>query len=397
MTMSVIHLALRSIGGRQFRSAIIATCIVVISGFLLTVTLLTVSMQHSLNVGLERMGADMIVVPEEEKQAAEVAFLQGKAVSYVWMPKENLEKVAGLEGVGQVSPQFYLTSLTGAACCSTWDLFIVAIDPETDFTIKPWLVKKLDRPLGLGEVVGGQFIIQENFMLYGTELNLIGRLDPTGTGLDSTIFMTFETARFMAEQSITKAVKPLEIPEGKISVIQVKVQPGYRVEDVAHRITQELPDLYALTSIELTRTVQSQTSGLFRALMVAMLIIWVLASLLIALIFVMLVIERRREIGMLRAVGASRNFIFRMFLTEGVILALGGGIVGVILATMFVYFFRDFLALTAEAPLLMPPLVSLLGYVFACLAMALIVSLPALIYPAIRASRTDPAEAMRGV
>ncbi len=396
--MSVIHLALRSIGGRQFRSAIIATCIVVISGFLLTVTLLTVSMQHSLNVGLERMGADMIVVPEKERHKAEVAFLQGKAVSYVWMPKENLEKVAGVEGVGRVSPQFYLTSLTGAACCSTWDLFIVAIDPETDFTIKPWLVKKLDRPLGLREVVGGQFIIgEESLTLYGTELKLIGRLDATGTGLDSTIFMTFETARFMAEQSITKAMKPLEIPEGKISVIQVKVQPGYPVEDVARRITQELADVYTLTSIELTRTVQSQTSGLFRALMVAMLIIWVLASLLIALIFVMLVIERRREIGMLRAVGATRNFIFRMFLTEGFILALGGGIVGVIVATMFVYFFRGFLALTAEAPLLMPPLVSLLGYVFACLAMALTVSLPALIYPAIRASRTDPAEVMRGV
>jgi len=397
MTMSVIHLALRSIGGRQFRSVIIVTCIVVISGFLLSVTLLAKSMQHSLNVGLERMGADMIVVPEEDKDAAEAAFLQGKAVSYVWMPKENLEKVAGLEGVERASSQLYLSSLTGAPCCSAWDLFVVAFDPETDFTVKPWLEKNLDRPMGLRDVIGGQFIIETALRLYGTELNLLGRLEATGTGLDKTIFMTLETAQFMAEQSITKAAKPLEIPEGQISVIQVKVQPGYRVEDVAHRITQEFPDLYALTGLELTQTVQSQTSGLFRALMVAMLIIWVLASLLIALIFVMLVTERRREIGMLRAVGASRNFIFRMFLTEGFILALGGGIVGVILATMFVYFFRDFLALTAEAPLLMPPLVSLLGYVFACLAMALIVSLPALIYPAIRASRTDPAEVMRGV
>jgi ABC-type antimicrobial peptide transport system permease subunit len=86
-----------------------------------------------------------------------------------------------------------------------------------------------------------------------------------------------------------------------------------------------------------------------------------------------------------------------MFLTEGVILALGGGIVGVIVATMFVYFFRDFLALTAKAPLLMPPLASLLGFVLVCLAMALLVSLPALLYPAIRASRIDPAEVMRGV
>ena len=398
--MSVLRLVLRSIGGRQFRSAIIVICIVVISGFLLTITLLAKGQQHSLNVGLERLGTDVIVVPGEKWHGAETAFLTGKPVSDTWMPKENLEKVVGLEGVERVSPQIYLESLTGAACCSSWELFIIAVDPETDFTIQPWLAEKLDRPLGLRDAIGGQFIIvgeESSLIVYGTELNLIGRLDRTGTGLDSTLFVTFETARFMANESIAKAVEPLIMPDGMISVIQVKVQPGYPIEDVVHSITQELSDVYALTSLELTRTVQSQTSGLFRALMGTMLIIWVLASLLIALIFVMLVTERRREIGMLRAVGASRNFIFRMFLTEGVILALGGGIVGVIVATMFVYFFRDFLALTAKAPLLMPPLASLLGFVLVCLAMALLVSLPALLYPAIRASRIDPAEVMRGV
>ncbi len=377
---------------------IIVICIVVISGFLLTITLLAKGQQHSLNVGLERLGTDIIVVPGEKRHGAETDFLTGKPVSDTWMPKENLEKVVGLEGVERVSPQIYLESLTGVACCSSWELFIIAVDPETDFTIQPWLAEKLDRPLGLRDAVAGQFIIgEESITLYGTELNLIGRLDRTGTGLDSTLFVTFETARFMANESIAKAVEPLIMPDGMISVIQVKVQPGYPIEDVVHSITQELSDVYALTSLELTRTVQSQTSGLFRALMGTMLIIWVLASLLIALIFVMLVTERRREIGMLRAVGASRNFIFRMFLTEGVILALGGGIVGVIVATMFVYFFRDFLALTAKAPLLMPPLASLLGFVLVCLAMALLVSLPALLYPAIRASRIDPAEVMRGV
>ncbi|MBA7640556.1 hypothetical protein ES703_48226 [subsurface metagenome] len=128
-----------------------------------------------------------------------------------------------------------------------------------------------------------------------------------------------------------------------------------------------------------------------------MIIIWAVASLLIGLVFFMMVNERRREIGTLRALGASTNFILRMFLTESAMLALGGGIVGVVVATMFVRFFGQFLTLTTEAPLLMPPLASLLGFVLACLAVALIVALPALVYPAIRASRIDPAEAMREV
>jgi len=399
--MNVFYLVLRSIGGRQFRSVLIAAAIMVISGFLLITILLARGQQYSLNVGLERLGSDMIIVPVERMAEAEAAFLTGEPVSDAWMPEENLAKVAGLDGVERVSPQLYLESLTGAACCAAWELFIIAIDPETDFTVLPWLREKLNRPLGLGDVVGGQFVFVPEetnvFMLYGTELDLMGNLEPTGTGLDQTAFVSFETAQFMAHESITKAMRPLEIPEGKISAIQVKVKPGYSVEDVATRITQELPGVFAITSLELTRTVQHQTAGLFRALWTIMVIIWAVASLLIALVFFMMVNERRREIGTLRAMGASTNFIFRLFVVESGILALGGGIVGVGIATMFTHFFHQFLILSTEAPLLMPPLLNLLGFVLTCLAVALVIALPALLYPAIRASRMDPAEAMREV
>ena len=372
-----------------------------ISGFLLTTTLMAKGQEHSLNVGLERLGADITVVPVEKRFEAEEAFLLGTPVKDAWMPEENLDKVARLEGVEQVSPQLYLQSLTGAACCAAWELFIIAIEPETDFTIQPWLKEKLNKPLGLKEVVGGQFVFVPEetgvLMLYGVDLDLIANLEPTGTGLDQTAFISFETAQFMARESITKAMMPLEIPEGKISAIQVKVQSGYSIEDVASRISQELPGIYTITSLGITRTVQQQTAGLFRALWTTMIIIWAVASLLMGLVFFMMVNERRREIGTLRALGASSNFIFRLFLTESVMLALGGGIAGVIVATMFVRFFGQFLTLTTEAPLLMPPLTSLMGFVLACLALALVVALPALVYPAIRASRIDPAEAMREV
>ena len=79
----------------------------------------------------------------EKRFEAEAAFLIGKPVSDAWMPEENLDKVARLEGVERVSPQIYLQSLTGTPFCSAEELYIVAFDPKTDFTIQPWLKERL--------------------------------------------------------------------------------------------------------------------------------------------------------------------------------------------------------------------------------------------------------------
>ncbi len=121
----------------------------VISGYLLATTLLSRGQQHSLRVGLERLGSDLMIVPIEKRSGAEAAFLIGKPVSNCWMPEENLAKVAKLEGVERVSPQIYLQPVKGAPFCSAEQLHIVAFDPETDFTIQPWLKEKYQRPPGI--------------------------------------------------------------------------------------------------------------------------------------------------------------------------------------------------------------------------------------------------------
>jgi putative ABC transport system permease protein len=98
------------------------------------------------------------------------------------------------------------------------------------------------------------------------------------------------------------------------------------------------------------------------------------------------VIERRSEIGLRRALGATRGHIGRQFVAESLLLGLLGGVAGCALGTAIA-------ALIADAqgiPLLVPPL-SILEAVMA----ALVIGVGAGILPALRAARVTPTEALR--
>jgi putative ABC transport system permease protein len=399
--MNLWYLVGQSISGRAYRSGLVVCFMAVLAAFIMSTTLLAKSIGHSLRVGTERLGADIIVVPAGKEMETQRAILLGKPVSKAWMPAENFDRIAKVEGVAKASPQLYLETLTGAACCSASEMFMIVFDPETDFTIIPWLREKLHQSLGPRDVVGGDWVSipkeTEKILIYGVKVSLAAKLEPTGMGLDQTMFLTFDTAREIAKESVTRAVRPLEIPEGQISAVQVKVKENYAIDEVAKRITATVPRTHALASLELTRVIHRQTKGLFRMLFLGLTLVWVLTVVLSGLLFSITVNERRREIGLLRALGANRNFIFELFIAESSVIGVGGGLIGVVLAVLFVYLFRVYLMASAKLPLLLPPLLSLSGFMLACLVMALILALPAMLYPAVRASRVDPAVAMREV
>jgi len=399
--MDLWYLVGQNISGRAYRSGLVVSFTAVLAAFIMSTTLLVKSIGHSLRVGKERLGADIIVVPAGKEIETQRAILLGKPVSKAWMPAENFDQIAKVEGVAKASPQLYLETLTGAACCSASEMFMIAFDPETDFTIIPWLREKLNQSLGPRDVVGGDWVTipkeTEKILIYGVRVNLAAKLEPTGMGFDQTMFLTFDTAREIAKESATTAVRPLEIPEGQISAVHVKVKENYVIDEVAKRIMATVRWTHALASLELTRAIHRQTKGLFRMLFLGLTLVWVLTVVLTGLLFSLTVNERRRQIGLLRAIGANRHFIFKLFLAESSILGVGGGLIGVVFAVLFVYLFRVYLMASAKLPLLLPPLLSLLGFMLACLLMALILALPALLYPAMRASRVDPAVAMREV
>jgi len=105
--------------------------------------------------------------------------------------------------------------------------------------------------------------------------------------------------------------------------------------------------------------------------------------------------ERRREIAVLRALGATRFYVFQSVLAEAVILALGGAVLGVILATFIIYMFRNYIVSSLGMPFLFPSLGSFLLLVGVGTAFILATVILAALVPAFRVSRMEPAIAAR--
>ncbi len=108
----------------------------------------------------------------------------------------------------------------------------------------------------------------------------------------------------------------------------------------------------------------------------------------IANVMVISVLERRSEIGLRRALGATRRHISAQFLTESLLLAAIGGAVGAALGAVVTAIYS-----TAQGQPTVVPILAIVGGMVAALLIGAIAGL----YPSVRASRLSPTEALRTV
>ncbi len=113
-----------------------------------------------------------------------------------------------------------------------------------------------------------------------------------------------------------------------------------------------------------------------------------------ASVLVVSVIQRSKDIGILRAMGTTRPQIVRVFLLQGGVLSFAGAIVGSLLGAVGVMLFRGVIKKsdgTQPFQLLMEPQLFLV-----VISLATITGVAAAVFPALRAAKLDPVVAMRG-
>jgi len=179
---------------------------------------------------------------------------------------------------------------------------------------------------------------------------------------------------------------------GGVSSLDVTVDDVYAAEDVARAITAATgveADSWISTNAQFFSAVNAQvTANTTIRFFVGLSVAFGIASVL----FVS-VVQKRREIGILRAMGVTRGQVMRVFLLQGGLLGLGGSLVGSALGAAALLVWRR-IAIGADGQPIVPVTLEAPLFVLA-LALASIAGLLAAAAPAVRAARLDPVVAIR--
>ena len=397
--MNLARLTRQNIAGNAFRSWAVFLCACVVGAFALGTTLIVRGAEDSLQLAMRRLGADLVIVPMGTDNESQAALLAGKPGSG-WLRESTVAEVRAVPGVAAASPQLYFPPLPSAPGCPESELYVVAFDPQSDFTVTPWLPPGRDPSLGRGEAWAGNCVRPEGgaltLQVHGYMLHLRENLAGTGTEIDSTVFITLETARELARVSGTQAAThPLAVPGDAISAVMVRLEQGADSRRAAIQIMEQVHGITPILGRGLYQTLRSQMAAQLTGILAVLASTWGAALLAVALVYSMAANERRREIAVLRALGATRGFVFRMLLSEATVLALGGGLAGVTVALAGLYFGRDFVAGQLGLPLVWPAWPWLAALVAVGLGLALANVALAVLIPAFRISREDTTVTMR--
>jgi lipoprotein-releasing system permease protein len=213
-------------------------------------------------------------------------------------------------------------------------------------------------------------------------LTIVGVFDLGNKGANArSTFVALHTAQSL-----------LGLPGG-VTSLEVTVRDVYAAEAIAQRITAATgveADSWIKTSAQFFAAVSAQTTAntairFFVGLSVAFGI---------ASVLVVAVVQKSREIGILRAMGISRGQILRVFLLQGGLLGLGGSMVGCAIGAAALVAWQRYARNADGTPLF--PLVFDPKLFSAALILATLTGLAAAFAPALRAARLDPVVAIRG-
>lgn len=360
---SLLQMFWGSITARPVRSflSVIAIAIQVI--LVLMIAGLTTGVISEWGKRVEGVGADILVQPPN----ASIFF----AFLSVGMQESLGEKIAALSGIDEVAPTVILTEPKNL-------VMVYGIDYKRFNALSKGFLFRDGRPFeGPDDVIADDIIAQTRHLKVGSQITLLNH-DFTVCGIvahgkGARYFIPIRTA-----QEIAGAEK-------RVSMFYVRSKGD--TEAARAQILKLMPENSVRSLSEYITLMTSSNLPQLRPFTRTMVVLGVVVSFLVVLLNMhTMVMERTREIGILKALGFSRLDVVQMLLGETLILTLMGASLGIALTFLTQTILKQ---TNPGLTILISP-----AWIFSAIALAVVGAATGAVYPALRAASYDPVVAL---
>jgi putative ABC transport system permease protein len=394
-------IALQNLARRKVRTLLLAAAVAICSGAVFTGVVLMPSIDSSMDVGFTRLGADLLIVPDGALTNITAALLTAEPTDLT-LDAAIVDRIANLKGIRRAAPQLvFRTDLSGYGGRDE-PVDMIAFDPARDITVQPWLEQRLDRPVRPGDViVGGRRDepIGSQLLLFGRPLTVYGRLGRTAVGThERGLFVSFATMDDLRQTILEICGSKAPLEPNKISGVLVELTPGATTRQARFALLANFPGIKVIGGESMLTSIRQGLSALLDSVLVLMVVMFISTAAMVSVLFSAIVAERRRELGLLKAIGARRGQIIGMLLAEAAIATAIGGILGSALGFLLMRSFEHSLVYYLQGlgiPFVWLGASTISLIAIACVLLASLIGAAGALLPAWRASRADPYDLIR--
>ncbi|MCJ7482537.1 MAG: lipoprotein-releasing ABC transporter permease subunit [Thermodesulfovibrionales bacterium] len=329
--------------------------------------------------------------------------------------KDAVKKLTGDTDILSSAP-FILGQVMVSSGKRAQGVFLRGVEPEAE--LKTTEIGKFMKEGGLDDLVSkdstpGIIIGRELASSIGvfkgdlvTILSPVGKIGPLGMLPKVRQFRVagiFEVGMFEYDSNLVltdlKAAQEFFDMGDTVTGVQLKLDDIYKAPAVRERVQKTLGfPLYAKDWMQMNRNLFSALKLEKFAMFIILILIILVASFNIVSTLIMNVIEKKREIAILKAMGATDRGIMNIFILQGLFIGMFGTIAGVAGGYLLCYFLNTYqlIKLPADVYYLshLPVKTQLFDFLVVSLS-AIIISFLATIYPAWQAARINPVEPLR--
>lgn len=378
----MLDLALKNVFRQRTRTFL--TVLGVVIGITAVISLGSIS--EGINLMMQNnleLVAGRIMVFEGEAGEGLAGLMTGIGTSEI--TDEQIETIISVLGIKDVVPLLVYMERKGMMFEAEW--FVFGINPKNIDYFKGENIRMYDgRELEEGDsevtIIGKDVANKYNlevgdyFTVKDMEFEIVGIIERSNTqDIDKAVIVPIQDLQDLLDISTYHMV--YVIPEDVTEV-----------EEVAEQIEDADENLYTITSKGIARQA-SQMIGQITIFTIGMgAIAAVVGGLGVMNTMIMAVLERRREIGVMKAIGATRVLILKQFLLESATISMIGGSVGIMLGVLGSFVLTIYA--NGTITMVVTPILAIGGLLF-----ALCLGLVGGIYPAFKASKLEPVEVLR--